>query len=197
MVTVLLIAVLIVSVVLHELAHGIVADRLGDPTARLAGRLTLNPLPHLDPVGSVLLPAALAVSGSSFLFGWAKPVPFNPIYLRDGRWGPALVGLAGPAANVLLAVLAGLGLRSGMPGAPVLHAVVVINLVLAVFNLIPIPPLDGSRLVSPMLPRALRVAYARLERVGIVVVLGLVYFLGGRILSVPVRFLYRAVTGIN
>jgi Zn-dependent protease len=195
MITVLLIAILVVSVVLHELAHGLVADRLGDPTARLAGRLTLNPLPHLDPVGSVLLPAALAVSGSSFLFGWAKPVPFNPLHLRDRRWGPALVGVAGPLANVLLAAVAALGVRHGVPGTPVLQAVVVINLVLAVFNLIPIPPLDGSRLVSPVLPRELRRVFARVERVGMVLVVGLVYFYGGRILSPPVRFLYRALTG--
>ena len=197
MTAVLLLSILVVSAVLHELSHGMVAERLGDPTARLAGRLTLNPIPHLDPVGSILLPAMLVLSGSPFVFGWAKPVPFNPRYLRNRRWGPALVGAAGPLANLSLAVLAGIALRGGVPGAPVLYAIVVINLVLAVFNLIPVPPLDGSRLVYPLLPASLRYGYARLERVGIILVFGLVYVLGGPLLSVPVRFLSRVITGVG
>ena len=195
--TIVLITILIMSVVLHEVSHGVVADRLGDPTARAAGRLTLNPIKHLDPVGSVVVPLALILSGTSFIFGWAKPVPYNPYYLRDRRWGPALVGMAGPLTNVSLAVVFGLAIRSGTLTGPVPQAIVVINLVLAVFNLIPIPPLDGSKLMYALLPAGLVSAYARLEPYGIVVAIGLVYFLGGYILSPPVRMLFRLLTGLG
>jgi Zn-dependent protease len=199
------IVILIASVVLHELAHGVVAERLGDPTARNAGRLTLNPLKHLDPVGSLLVPLALVVStGGTFVFGWAKPVPYNPYYFRDRQWGPALVGLAGPLSNVVLALLFGLAIRWGLLYGHVPQllggvfvAVVVINLVLAVFNLIPIPPLDGSKLMYALLPRRYIPAYAQLETFGFVVVLGLVYFLGGHVLSRPVMLLFRLITGIS
>jgi Zn-dependent protease len=189
------IVILIVSVVLHEVSHGVVADRLGDPTARYAGRLTLNPLRHLDPVGSVILPAVLVVSGAPFVFGWAKPVPFNPRYLRHRRWGPALVGLAGPATNLVLAVLAGLLIRWDVAGGTFPVMVVVINLVLAVFNLLPVPPLDGSRLVAALLPPAYLQWYARLEGAGILIAIVLVYALGGYILGPPVRVLFRLITG--
>lgn len=191
----ILVTILVMSVVLHELSHGLVADRLGDPTARFAGRLTLNPLKHLDPLGSIFLPLLLIFSGSSFVFGWAKPVPYNPRNLRNRRWGPALVGVAGPVANIALALLFGLGIRSGALQGLLPHAVVLINLVLAVFNLIPIPPLDGSKLIYAVLPASYLRIYAQLETVGILVAVGFVYYLGGYILSPPVRFLFRLITG--
>lgn len=191
------VTILVVSVVLHELSHGLVADRLGDPTARFAGRLTMNPLKHLDPVGSVLIPLLLVASGTSFIFGWAKPVPYNPRYLRSRRWGSALVGAAGPAANVGLALLFGFGIRAGFLQGQIAYLVVLINLVLAVFNMLPIPPLDGSKLVYAFLPAAHLRLYAQLEPVGIIVVVGLVYFLGGYILSPPVLLLFRLITGLG
>ena len=202
--TILSILVLVVSVVIHELSHGIVADRLGDPTARHAGRLTLNPLKHLDPVGSILLPLSLVVSGAPFVFGWAKPVPYNPYNLSDRRWGPALVGLAGPLSNVSLAVLFGLMIRWGAVHGLVIETlgtllvlIVFTNLVLALFNLIPIPPLDGSKLVYALLPVRYIRAYARLEAFGFIIVIGLLYFFGGNMLSRPVTFAFRLITGIG
>lgn len=197
MITVAGIAILIVSVVLHEVSHGVVADRLGDPTARLAGRLTLNPLKHLDPMGSVIIPATLVLSGAPFVFGWAKPVPYNPRYLRYGRLGPALVGIAGPLSNLGIALLVGLLIRAGALDGPIAVTVVVVNLVLAVFNLIPIPPMDGSRLLAAFLPVAGLRLYARLERGGILVAIAIVYLFGGYILGPPVRFLFRLITGLG
>ena len=204
MTIILSILILVMSVVVHELSHGVVADRLGDPTARFAGRLTLNPLKHLDPVGSILVPLALVVSGAPFVFGWAKPVPYNPYNLSDRRWGPALVGLAGPLSNVGLAVLFGLAIRWGDVGGPILQAVgpvfvliIFINLVLALFNLIPVPPLDGSKLVYALLPARYLRAYAQLEAFGFIIVIGLLYFFGGQLLSRPVTLLFRLITGIG
>lgn len=162
-----LIAILILSVVFHEVAHGVAANYLGDPTARLQGRLTLNPIPHIDPMGSVILPALLAFSGSPFLFGWAKPVPYNPYNLqRGGRWAEAIVAGAGPAANVFLALVFGLALRVGLIPenvAGLVVSIVFINILLAIFNLIPIPPLDGSKILSQLLPHNLSVGYERIR----------------------------------
>jgi Zn-dependent protease len=203
MTVVIPIVVLIVSVVLHELSHGVTAERLGDPTARLAGRLTLNPLKHLDPVGSVLMPLALVVSGSPIVFGWARPVPYNPNYLSNRQWGPALVGAAGPLMNIGLALVFGLALRWGATSGAlepwllnIFVIIVFINLVLAIFNLIPIPPLDGSKLVYAVLPPSYVRAYAQLERFGFVIVIGVVYFFGGPLLSRPVMHLFKMITGI-
>lgn len=160
-----LIAILILSVVFHEVAHGVAANYLGDPTARLQGRLTLNPIPHIDPMGSVILPGLLAFSGSPFLFGWAKPVPYNPYnFQRGGRWAEAIVAGAGPAANVLLALVFGLALRFGIipeAAAGLAISIVFINILLAIFNLIPIPPLDGSKILAQFLPYNLAMAYNR------------------------------------
>jgi Zn-dependent protease len=160
--------VLIFSVILHEVAHGYMANWLGDPTARLQGRLTLNPLVHIDPIGSVLLPAALILSGSPMLIGYAKPVPYNP-YNLSGEYDEALVAFAGPATNILLALLFGLTLRfagtSLPPGLSSAFAtIVLVNLVLALFNLIPIPPLDGSKALQALLPRNMAAAYERFRR---------------------------------
>lgn len=160
--TIFLIIVLIYSVVLHEVAHGYMAHVLGDPTARLMGRLTLNPIKHLDPFGSVILPVLLALTGSSFLFGWAKPVPYNPYNLKKGgRWAEAMVSGAGPATNLFLALVFGLVIRIGellgMPSyvAELSFLIILINLMLCLFNLIPIPPLDGSKILSALLPPSL------------------------------------------
>lgn len=147
--------VLVMSVVVHEVSHGAMANLLGDPTARLSGRLTLNPIAHVDPFGSVFLPILLLLSGSGFVFGWAKPVPFNPYNLRGGKWGPALVALAGPASNLLIAFTFAILLRVGAVPAsaiPLFGYVVIINVVLGVFNSIPLPPFDGFKVISPLLP---------------------------------------------
>jgi len=175
---VLVLVILIFSAIFHEVAHGIVADRLGDPTARLLGRLTLNPIPHIDPIMSILLPLMLIFSGSPVIFGAAKPVPVDPFNLRDGRRDMALVALAGPLTNVGIAIL----------GAIVLHLfagaldtfvyffilqVVRLNLLLAIFNLIPIPPLDGSKVFSLILSEQQAGAYLSLGNMGIFILFAL------------------------
>jgi len=169
---------LVFSIVFHEVAHGYVAYRLGDPTAKNSNRLTLNPLAHIDPMGSVLLPLILVLTNSPVLFGWAKPVPFNPGYLRNVKKGMMLVGAAGPAANLLLAVIAGALFQllspSGLIGLLLVH-VCIINVILALFNLIPIPPLDGSRIVVGILPPDLARSYFKLERYGFLIIFGLLW----------------------
>jgi Zn-dependent protease len=165
-----LIVIIIFSAVIHEVMHGVAADKLGDPTARYAGRLTLNPIPHLDPIGSVLLPIVLAFSGASFFFAWAKPVPYNPYNLRAGRFSEAIVAGAGPLSNLAIAILTGV-LMQVITLAPEVNAVffliVVVNVMLFLFNLFPIPPLDGSKILSALLPQGIAHIYdgwrARLE----------------------------------
>jgi len=172
---ILTIGVLVVSVILHEVAHGYMANWLGDPTAKLQGRLTLNPVSHIDPVGSIMLPGLLAIMNSPLLIGYAKPVPYNPHYLR-GKYDEALVAGAGPATNILLALVFGLLIRFGsMTMSPELFkafaTIVFINIVLALFNLMPIPPLDGSKVLSALLPGRIGRSYelfcANFERLGI------------------------------
>jgi len=154
--------ILIFSVILHEVAHGYMADWLGDPTARLQGRLTLNPISHIDPLGSVILPAILVFTHSPVLIGYAKPVPYNP-YNLPGKYDELLVAGAGPATNIFLALIFGFAIRFiGGPETPLIDAfamIVYINMLLAVFNLIPVPPLDGSKVLSGILPGALGRAY--------------------------------------
>lgn len=149
--------VLIFSIIIHEVAHGYAANALGDPTARHAGRLTLNPLPHIDLFGSVLLPGLLVLTNAGILFGWAKPVPYNPYNLRNQRWGEFFVAIAGVATNLLFAVVFGLATRylleSGMTAAAGATAIItLVNLFLGLFNLIPIPPLDGFTVLRTILP---------------------------------------------
>jgi len=196
--------ILFFAVVENEYAHGWVAYKLGDPTAKLAGRLTLNPLMHVDPVGTIFLPGVLIVlrllGMNTFLFGWAKPIPVNFLRLNNPRRDMILVGLAGPAVNVILAVaISQLTWLLPMSSAvfKLVETAVFINLLLATFNMIPIPPLDGSRLVMGLLPRQLAVLYSRLERYGILIVILFVYMgivntvvipiveWGGRLLGVP------------
>ena len=154
-----LIAILIFSVILHEISHGYAAELQGDPTARLSGRLTLNPLPHLDLWGSFIIPLLLIMTNAGFVIGWAKPVPYNPHNLRNKKWGEALVAGAGPALNIFIALLFSVLLRvngtmSFLPASAIeiVVFVVYINLLLAFFNLLPIPPLDGSKLLASILP---------------------------------------------
>lgn len=195
----LFIALLIPSVILHEVAHGAVALRLGDHTAEQAGRLTLNPAPHIDPFGSVILPGLLALSGGT-VFGWAKPVPVVPRHFRNPVGGMAVVGLAGPATNFLLALVTGrVVLEAWQPTGTLLRLLLffaLLNVVLAVFNMLPIPPLDGSRLLPLVLPPEGRKLYARIEPFGILIIIVLVFVIDdglGRLLGPPVRLLLRVV----
>ena len=154
------IIVLIFSAVIHEVSHGFTAERLGDPTARNAGRLTLNPLKHLDLTGSIILPLVLYyVSGGAFVFGWAKPVPYNPYNLRNPERGAALIAAAGPLSNFGIAIVLsaiyrvlGFASASASPLGDLLGIIVIINVVLAVFNLVPIPPLDGAKVATALIP---------------------------------------------
>jgi Zn-dependent protease len=165
-----IIAALIISIVIHEASHGYMANWLGDPTARLAGRLTLNPIPHIDPLGSVIIPGLLYLTGAGILFGYAKPVPYNPYNLRNQKWGEALVAAAGPGVNILIAVVFGLIVRFGdvlaLDAAFLFIAgyIVYINILLACFNLIPVPPLDGSKILAAFLPLRARMSFEDLGR---------------------------------
>lgn len=207
---------LLFAVILHEYSHGRVAERLGDPTARMMGRLTFNPLPHIDIMGSIIFPALLfAVSGGSMLFGWAKPVPVNPYNLRNAKKDMIWISLAGPGSNLAAALACGLLLRLlAMAGLepqgfwfPV-HALLLfgltINVVLAVFNLIPIPPLDGSKVLAGFLPYRIYIEYMKLERYGMMLILGLL-ILGqlfgihilGSIIMPALSLLVRLFAGID
>jgi Zn-dependent protease len=176
----LVILILIPTIIVHEVSHGFVADRLGDPTARNAGRLTLNPIPHIDPFGSVLLPAMLALANGP-LFGWAKPVPVNPARFTNPTGHMAITAVAGPVSNVVLAALLArvvLPNLSGIPGE-IVFWVVVVNLYLAVFNMLPIPPLDGSRLLPLVLPERGRQLYRQFEQFGFILLFALLFFFEG------------------
>lgn len=174
---VLIIAALVMSIILHEMAHGYMANWLGDPTARLQGRLSGNPIVHIDPIGSVVVPALLYFGGTGLLFGWAKPVPYNPYNLKDQRYGEAKVAAAGPLMNIaiaiIFAVLIRVALEVGIASSFVSIAsyVVYINLLLAFFNMIPLPPLDGSKILPVILPLQSRMKYREftlwVERYGV------------------------------
>jgi len=202
------IAILIMSVVIHEVSHGFMAEYFGDKTARMAGRLTLNPLKHLDWFGSVLLPAVLYFS-SGFVFGWAKPVPYNPNNLRDKKWGEIAVASAGVLANLSIALIFGLlmhfapvfGLPVYDPISPnpfyvITKMVVVVNLALAVFNLVPIPPLDGSKILFNVLPRSMHAFVELLERYSIIFFIVFIAFFSDYLYPV-LAFLYHLVTGLS
>lgn len=201
--TAFLIIALVFSVVIHEVAHGSAAAAQGDFTAKYAGRLTLNPLKHLDWVGSVLVPGFLIVAGAPILLGWAKPVPVNPLNFRDKRWGDAKVSIAGAAANLGLALVFGLALRfwpevSGAAAAnfyALAQSVVIINLVLAVFNMVPVPPLDGSHVLFALLPASQNEFKVFLQKYGFVFLLVFLLFFVPVIWPI-VAFLYQLITGI-
>jgi len=165
------------AIILHECAHGLVAYWMGDDTAKNQGRLTLNPIKHIDPVGSIIIPGALFLLHSSFLFGWAKPVPVNFRNIKNFRSGLILVAIAGPVTNIILALgyiwLYRLHVLPQM--SDVWAWAILFNIALCVFNLLPIPPLDGSRIVSGLLPRSWMVQYNRLETFGFVILLILSY----------------------
>ena len=194
------IAVLIVSVIAHEISHGYMAERLGDPTARLAGRLTLNPIPHVDPFGSIFIPILLLLAKSPFLIGWAKPVPYNPNNMKNPRSGSALVALAGPVMNILIAVAFGFLVRFGdLLGLPfefisIATLVVFLNLMLAVFNLIPLPPLDGSKILFALLPLRFWMVQEFLERYWFVTLPLLILFLWQLIFPIVIGA-FRLLTG--
>ena len=177
------IVILVASAILHEIMHGVVADKLGDPTARVMGRLTLNPIPHLDPIMSILLPTLLVFSGSPIIFGAAKPVPVNPIHFRDPKKDMAITALAGPLTNIALALVASQILRF-LPLNPliytVLSSIVIYNLMLAIINLIPIPPLDGSKVLAAILPNEIARSYLAIEQFGIFILFFFLLFpIGG------------------
>lgn len=161
--------ILLISTILHEFMHGFVADKLGDPTARVMGRLTLNPIPHIDPIMSLALPALLLIINSPILFGAAKPVPVNPIHFRDPKKDMAITALAGPLTNIAIALIAAAILKivpdAGLFGT-ILFGFVQLNLLLAILNLIPIPPLDGSKVIASILPNHLASTYLSIERYG-------------------------------
>jgi Zn-dependent protease len=183
--------VLVIAISLHEFGHAYAADVQGDRTPRLAGRLTLNPLAHLDPIGSL----AIVLAG----FGWGKPVPFSPRALRNQRAGPAIVALAGPAVNVVLAVIsAGLLARGNFGGlfGDFLQVMLYLNIVLAIFNLIPIPPLDGSRLLTLLLPPSKQRIIFFLDQWGFLILLGLVFFVLPRVLFPVVTTIERWLLGL-
>jgi Zn-dependent protease len=202
---VLAVSVLLVSIVIHEVAHAWQARREGDDTAEKLGRITLNPIPHLDLFGSFIVPAVLYASGSGFLFGWAKPVPVNPANYRDYVKGDIRVSLAGIVSNLGLAVLATLltavvvkleSLGVGRPGVfepayVALQYALFINLILAFFNLIPIPPLDGSHVLAHVLPKDVQLQYRMVGQYGVLLLMGLMYFVPGAfsVLLWPVYFL--------
>ena len=177
--SVIQLAALAFSIILHEVAHGYAAYRLGDPTAKQSNRLTLNPLAHIDPIGSVVLPLILLMTHSPVLFGWAKPVPFNPYYFRDPKKGVMIVGAAGPLANFGLALASGLLSQIVPVQAEVIRWFLayfcVTNVILGVFNLIPIPPLDGSRVVYGLLSERWLRSYMQLERYGFIILFVLLW----------------------
>ncbi|MFA5087452.1 MAG: site-2 protease family protein [Candidatus Omnitrophota bacterium] len=200
----IIVAALIVflAVILHEFAHGWVAYKLGDPTAKRAGRLTLNPIKHIDPIGTILLPAFLIFLRSkginTFVFGWAKPIPVNFMNLRHPKGDMLLVGIAGPLINVLLALSFSFFLRMEFNRAvyDLIVFSIFVNLLLAIFNLIPIPPLDGSRLVMGLLPGRYAVLYSRLEPYGIAIVAFLLYFGFYEKIVLPLVFLSGRALGV-
>lgn len=182
---------LFMGIIFHEVAHGYTAYRLGDPTAKNAGRLSLNPIRHVDPVGTVVLPVMLVLMKSPFLFGWAKPVPFNPSYFDDPRKGIFWVSLAGPAANFALALgfyllFNILTMSHTFPGTGSMSAIIdtvrlvcvygiLVNLILGVFNLFPIPPLDGSKIIATFLPGKMASQYMQMEKYGFIIIIVLLF----------------------
>ncbi len=224
---ILSIAILIFSIIVHEYGHAWMANRLGDSTAKDLGRLTLNPIPHIDLFGSILLPLFFVLSGSSFLLAWAKPVPYNPFNIRDKKYGDLKVAIAGPGSNIILAVFFGL-LARFLPVASSLKANILtayfradfsfigsaisgnivnviflmailfcfLNLLLAIFNLIPIPPLDGSKILVNFLPGRLKYKVLSIERYGLFIILFLIMFGFFRLIFYPILYSLSFLTGI-
>jgi Zn-dependent protease len=199
-----LIIILIFSIIIHEIAHGSVAYYLGDPTAKYAGRLTLNPLKHLDPIGSVIVPLFLVImsqlTGGGIIFGWAKPVPINPYNFKDQKYGSLKVALAGPASNLSVALVFGLILRFlpallALEGLVVMFSYIVyINILLAIFNLMPVPPLDGSHILFALLPNSARNLKIFLQQFGIFILLFIIFFAFPYIIVI-INWIFNLITG--
>ena len=197
-------SILLMSVVIHEVSHGIVALWQGDPTAKLMGRLTLNPIKHLDFLGSFFVPM-IFIFTTGFFFGWAKPVPYNPYNLRNQKWGAAMVGAAGPISNFVIAIVFGIALRF-FPVASdlafmqnlfqVFIIIVTLNILLGVFNLVPIPPLDGSKLLFSILPPHMSHIQRMLEQYGFIILLFFIFFAFQVIVPI-VGGLFHLITGMS
>ena len=198
---VITLSILLFSAIIHEICHGVMALRLGDDTAKVMGRLTLNPIPHIDPFASILLPVLLLAVHSPVVFGAAKPVPVNIFRLRNPKRDMALVSLAGPASNFILAAIFALPIRFGQisaetTGFDILLQAIVLNLVLGIFNLIPIPPLDGSKIFASFFPSALMERFLELERFGFLLILLFLYSgLGNLTLFPLLQFFLRIFLG--
>ncbi len=196
------IIILIFSVVIHEVAHGYAALWMGDVTAKYADRLNLNPIKHLDPVGSVVLPILMALSGTGFIIGWAKPVPYNPYNLRNKRWGELIVAAAGPISNISIAVLLSVVIRLNSfihlpsPFIFIIGMAIIINLALAIFNLIPIPPLDGSKILFNLFPIKTLKMRTILEQYPFVFLIAFVIFFS-KFLVYPIFWTAEILTGLN
>ena len=203
-ITIFSLIVLLFSVMIHELAHGYVAYSLGDPTAKYEGRLTLNPLKHLDPFGSVILPLLLllATGGQGPIFGWAKPVPINPYNFKDQKWGTLKVSIAGPATNFAIAIIFGLFIRflnfpQIAPLIQLLGIVVFYNFLWGIFNLVPIPPLDGSWILFRLMPRGLEKVKLFLQQYGLYILIFFIFFGGLTGLGILAQLFYNLITGIS
>lgn len=189
------------SIVIHEISHGFMAEYFGDDTARNAGRLTLNPLSHLDLFGSILLPAVLIFTHAGFLFGWAKPVPYNPNNLRDKKWGTIAVASAGVLANFFIAVVFGLIIRMtsslALPSSFyfITSAIVIVNLALGIFNLVPIPPLDGSKILFSFLPESAFSFILAYEQYSLILLLVFIVFFSDYLYPI-LTFLFHLTTGL-
>jgi len=200
-----LIVILLFSIVIHEVSHGTMALYLGDPTAKYAGRLTLNPIKHLDPIGSVILPLFLILMaklmGGGIIFGWAKPVPINPYNFRDQKYGSAKVALAGPGSNLAIALVFGLALRffpaiSAIPGLELMFSYIVyINILLAIFNLLPVPPLDGSHILFTFLPPGMENLKIFLSQFGLFILLFIIFFFF-RWLVLLINWIFALIVGV-
>ncbi|NMB48539.1 site-2 protease family protein [Candidatus Kuenenbacteria bacterium] len=189
--------IIIPSAIIHEYAHGWMADHLGDPTAKHAGRLTLDPRAHIDLYGTILMPLFLLLAtGGSFMFAYAKPVPYNPYNLKNRKWGPALVGVAGPLSNLITAIFFGFLCRllpvSTFTG--LLAIIAYANIILLVFNLVPIPPLDGSKILFALFPSSWENVRIFLERYGIIIFLLFVFYFSWIITPIT-SWLFRLVIG--
>ncbi len=199
------IAILIMSIVIHEVSHGFMAEYFGDDTARNAGRLTLNPIKHLDLFGSILLPAVLILSHAGFLFGWAKPVPYNPNNLSNKKWGTIAVASAGVLANFFIAFVFGIIIRLTSHFASsfnlpagfyfITSAIVIVNLALGIFNLVPIPPLDGSKILFSFLPERAFSFILAYEQYSLILLLVFIVFFSDYLYPV-LAFLFHLITGL-
>jgi Zn-dependent protease len=194
------------SIIIHEISHGLIAEKLGDPTARIAGRLTLNPISHIDPVGSIFLPLMLKLLNSGIIFGWAKPVPFDPFNLKNPRKDAAIISVAGPISNLLIAIIFSILYRVliftnfdlNVFLLPIFEFAVFINVLLCIFNLIPIHPLDGFKVVGGLLTEKQANEWYQLERYGIIFLLALLFFPvgGSTMLNIVLGPVIRFILGI-